>query len=235
MTPSHAVKAGKRYRYYVSQPLITEGRTSPTIGCRIPAVEIEQLVTDRIRRFLAEPASVFDAVRRSVSDPAEQKQLVARAGELASTWAELLPARRRRIVCALIPRIEVKADGVEIQMLPVRVAPVLHEAAALPSLPEADERITVQVPVQLQRVGLGTKMIVPGPNRPIGKPDPGMIKLLVKAHWLQQRVLASQRAGIGEIAEDAGLSGSYVTRLCGWRGWRRTSRRRSLRATIRRR
>ena len=56
-------------------------------------------------------------------------------------------------------------------------------------------------------------MIVPGPNRPIGQPDPGMIKLLMKAHWLQQKVLASQHAGIGEIAEDAGLSGSYVTRL----------------------
>jgi len=156
---------------------------------------------------------VFDAVRLNVADAAEQKRLVARAGELASTWDELLPARRRGIVCTLIGRIDVKADRVAIQMLPSRMAPILNDAPAATPLSDTDERITLQVPVQLQRVGLGTKMIVPGPNRPTVRPDPGMITLLAKAHRLQQKVLSSARTGIGEIAEEAGLSGSYFTRL----------------------
>src|SRR6202140_842639 len=61
MTPTHAVKSGKRYRYYVSRPLIT-GARADAAGLRIPAAEIEQIVTNRIRRLLSEPASVFESV-----------------------------------------------------------------------------------------------------------------------------------------------------------------------------
>jgi hypothetical protein len=42
MTPSHAVKKGTRYRYYVSRPLITKDRPDRFAGRRIPAAEIEQ-------------------------------------------------------------------------------------------------------------------------------------------------------------------------------------------------
>jgi site-specific DNA recombinase len=41
MTPSHAVKRGTRYRYYVSGSLITKERTDDSAGLRIPAAEIE--------------------------------------------------------------------------------------------------------------------------------------------------------------------------------------------------
>src|SRR5216683_1402737 len=41
MTPSHAVKQGRRYRYYVSRPLITGSRANIAGGLRIPAAEIE--------------------------------------------------------------------------------------------------------------------------------------------------------------------------------------------------
>src|SRR5207253_1772849 len=45
MTPSHAIKNGTRYRYYVSHLLITKDRTERSGGLRIPAGEIEQAVT----------------------------------------------------------------------------------------------------------------------------------------------------------------------------------------------
>ena len=47
MTPSHAVKIGTRYRYYVSSSLITKDRTETSAGLRIPAAEIEHLVQSR--------------------------------------------------------------------------------------------------------------------------------------------------------------------------------------------
>jgi len=64
MTPTHAVKKGKRYRYYVSRPL-TIGARADAVGLRIPAAEIEQIVTNRIRRLLSEPASVFEILLRN--------------------------------------------------------------------------------------------------------------------------------------------------------------------------
>jgi hypothetical protein len=37
MTPTHAVKRGKRYRYYVSNALITGTRSGLSTGRRVPA------------------------------------------------------------------------------------------------------------------------------------------------------------------------------------------------------
>ena len=52
MTPSHAGKKSTHYRYYVSGSLITKDRTETSAGLRIPAAEIEQLVSGRVHRWL---------------------------------------------------------------------------------------------------------------------------------------------------------------------------------------
>ena len=59
MTPTHATKKGTRYRYYVSRPLIINDQTDGSAGLRIPAGEIEQAVTRRMRRWLVDPGSVY--------------------------------------------------------------------------------------------------------------------------------------------------------------------------------
>jgi len=55
MTPSHAVRKGTRYRYYVSGSLITKDRTENTAALRIPAAEIEDLVRSRRARCELSP------------------------------------------------------------------------------------------------------------------------------------------------------------------------------------
>jgi hypothetical protein len=56
------VKAGKRYRYYISRPLVTEGRAKAPTACRIPAAEVEQVVTDRVRALLSDGTVVLAAL-----------------------------------------------------------------------------------------------------------------------------------------------------------------------------
>jgi site-specific DNA recombinase len=51
LTPTHAVKKGTRYRYYVSKSLITEAAKDHSQGRRIPAGNLEALVIDRLRDF----------------------------------------------------------------------------------------------------------------------------------------------------------------------------------------
>ncbi len=52
MTPTHAIKKGKRYRYYVSRPLIAEPADA-TCGQRLPAASLGPLVVERIGVLLA--------------------------------------------------------------------------------------------------------------------------------------------------------------------------------------
>src|SRR5271166_354125 len=53
LTPTHAVKKGKRYRYYVSTALVSGGCSEHVKGWRIPAGDIEALVLDRLRALFA--------------------------------------------------------------------------------------------------------------------------------------------------------------------------------------
>jgi Recombinase len=80
MTPSHAVKKGTRYRYYVSRSLITKDRTEASAGLRIPAAEIEQLVTSRVHRWLLDPGSIYKSTSARLPDSSMQQQLIAQAG-----------------------------------------------------------------------------------------------------------------------------------------------------------
>jgi hypothetical protein len=54
MTPSHAVKKGVRYRYYISAPLIQGQSDEAAKLNRVPATEIEKLVLSALRKHLAE-------------------------------------------------------------------------------------------------------------------------------------------------------------------------------------
>ena len=68
MTPSHAGKKGTRYRYYVSGSLFTKDRTETSAGLRIPAVEIEQLVSARVHGWLLDPGTIYKSTAAWLPD-----------------------------------------------------------------------------------------------------------------------------------------------------------------------
>ena len=63
MTPTHAVKKDTRYHYYVSRPLITQDQRESATALRIPAEEIEHLVTSRVRQWLLDPGGIYQSTR----------------------------------------------------------------------------------------------------------------------------------------------------------------------------
>src|ERR1700738_4672974 len=76
MTPSHAVKKGMRYRYYVSQPLICQTREAAPEGLRIAAAEIERIVLSRIGELIADPGRLADALGAYVETAGDQQQIL---------------------------------------------------------------------------------------------------------------------------------------------------------------
>jgi site-specific DNA recombinase len=72
LTPTHAVKKGTRYRYYVSTSLVTGAKRNRSGGWRIPAGNLEALVINRIRMFLAAPGAILDAIASDSHAGSEQ-------------------------------------------------------------------------------------------------------------------------------------------------------------------
>jgi len=212
MTPSHAVKKGTRYRYYVSRPLITKDQTESSAGLRIPAVEIEQLVTSRLRQWLLDPGGIYQATR--LADPSAQRRLVTRAAEIGRSWPELPMMRQRAVLNALIDRIAVGADRIDIHFRPTRLGTLLDAAAApLPSAPD-DETPILSMPVRLSRCGRAITMLIDGTDRlATAKPDARLIKLLIRARRFNAALVGSGGTPFAALAKREGVSPSYFTRL----------------------
>ena len=49
MSPSHATKRGRRYRYYVSQAILQGRKQDAGSVARVPAMELERRVVDAVR------------------------------------------------------------------------------------------------------------------------------------------------------------------------------------------
>ena len=178
MIPSHAVKQATRYRYYVSRPLIIKDQTKSSAGLRIPAEEIEQLVPSRVRQWLLDPGSIYSATR--LVEASAQRWLVARAREPGNRWPGL-PATRQRGLLALIERIDVGTNRIDIHIRPTALGALLDPAAALSPNATGGETQTLSVPVRLRRCGRGIRMLERPDPFATAKPDMRLIKLLIRA------------------------------------------------------
>ena len=187
-------------------------------GRRIPAAEIERLVADRVCTFLSNAAEIFEAIQGWNHEVAELKRLVERAAKLSKAWTTHSPARTRSILRALIVRIDVQATKVDIHLVPACLPDLLRDNPLDPppasECAEDAERMTLSVPARFQRVGKETRMIIDGigPQTHDAKPDPSLIKLIVKAHRLHEKLM-TENLGISDLAESQGVHHSYVSRL----------------------
>jgi site-specific DNA recombinase len=214
MTPTHAVKQGRRYRYYVSHPLITQARAKSPGGVRVPALEIEQLVTDRIRDLLAEPASLIEATDPFRFQAAAQLDLLRQAAGIANAWSELQPTRVRVLLTTLVRRIDLHSDRIEV----LTSARRLIAALAIPLPPSADDHnaepeLILVVPTQLRRAGKQIAMRIDPREAAQASPNPSLIKLIVRAHLFHSKLMRQGRGNYGQLAKSEDLNRSYFSRV----------------------
>jgi hypothetical protein len=217
LTPTHAVKKGVRYRYYVSKGLVTGGTDAARRGQRIPAAHIEALVTGRIRTWLADPVAMLNAVQCCQPDAVAQKRLIGEAARLAATWQDLNAEQRRAIYRALLTRVQVHSDRVEVTLdnmgIPLWLDAKHQPQSARAGRDECERNLTVlTIPARLKRTGIEMRMVIEDGSEPANV-DPGLVRLLLRAHAIRDRLLEEPSLPLKEIAADEGISSSYVTRL----------------------
>src|ERR1700732_3013176 len=214
MTPSHAVKKGTRYCYYVSRPQITKDQADGSAGLRIPAGEIEQLVASRVRQWLLDPGSIYTATSKCLPEPSTQQRLAARAAEIGRRWSELPAARTRPVLAALIERVEVRIDQVDIHLRPTGLSALFDTAVTASQSVLEEETVILSVPARLRRAGMEIRMVVDRTDPfAVVKPDPRLIKLLIRARRFNATLVQSENVAFAALALREGVSRSYFTRV----------------------
>ena len=146
-------------------------------------------------------------------DLSAQRRLVARAAEIGKSWPEVAGTRQRAILTALIERIDVGTDQIDIHFRPARLGALFDVAAPLPSASN-DETQILSVPIRLQRAGREITMRIDRTDPfATAKPDARLIKLLIRARRFSAALVGSDDVPFAALAKREGVSNSYFTRL----------------------
>lgn len=112
MTPQHARKAGRCYRYYVSTVTIKRGENDGPIR-RVPAGPVDQAVIEQLRRLVRAP----EIVARTIRSGGLLAGIVREAfADFDRVWEELFPAEQARLVRLLVERVDVSDGGIRVRL-----------------------------------------------------------------------------------------------------------------------
>jgi hypothetical protein len=167
-----------------------------------------------VHRWLLDPGSIYKSTSARLADASMQQRLVARAADLGKYWPQLPVARQRAVLAALVERIEVSLDQIDIRLRPPRLGALLDVAAAPSQGVKDDETEILSVPVRLRRAGRGIGMVIDGTDPfAAAKPDTRLIKLLLRARRFNATLAEGEGVPFAALAQREGVSRSYFTRL----------------------
>ena len=138
LSPTHAVKNGRLYRYYVAQRVLkSDAHGDDSIVRRVSAAQIEGAVISQVRALLRQPEIVVGtwlATRREAPDLTEREVRDA-LHRLDPLWEELFPAEQARVVRALVERVVVGPNGADIRLRVEGLASLVRDLGTI--APEA--------------------------------------------------------------------------------------------------
>ena len=201
MSPSHAVKNGKRYRYYTSQALIKQQTNKAGSLSRVPAGEIEIVVSQKVQELLLNDAELCNHVDH---ESYEIEQLLQQAKTLA-TNIDQTPSFLKKIVS----KVTLSSDGILLEIS----KSLLHKALELPPALN-DSPIKLTEKIRLKRCQGEKKLCLENGNSSQDKNiNPVLIRAVARAHVWNQKLKDGKVESIKVIAEQEKLSARHIRKL----------------------
>jgi hypothetical protein len=156
-TPSHAIKKGRRYRYYISTALITDAGTDRARGWRLAAREIEETVIRILTDALTSPASLVERFGAAEMPSDQLRKLLGRAARLVAALGGS-PGERAKLVRELVEKIIVDEKTI---MIKLRRGPLLGgDVPSFASEAASDSALELTAAVAFTRRGAETKLVL---------------------------------------------------------------------------
>lgn len=209
MSPSHSNTRNRKYRYYVSQALIQSRKNEAGSISKIPAGEIEALVTNEIKSFLSDKTKLQKYLENLKLD--KQKDLLSAAKELYKSKINNIHIR------ALINKIVIYKQKVEITICKNQLLKILESIAYNTPLPEnlkAETKepivITKNIKISLTSKNGSVLIISDSENKEINF-NTQMINAIAKSFYWNKLLLSSEARIIEDIQKLENLkSKTYV-------------------------
>ncbi|WP_268794729.1 recombinase family protein [Sphingomonas sp. SRS2] len=206
MTPTHAKKGSRNYRYYVTRPEHIDDEPA----WRVSAYDVEGLVCSQLADLLRDEAKLIDLTKAQALAADQTQKVLWAAERAASTFKAGFPPDKEMLLHKMIERvslhdqqisIELRSDGL-FQLLgldPAEIAPIIISTAA----------------VRVRR-GHQIRLIIPGPataktverNR-----DPKLVAVIADAVTARDLVVSSSGKSLQQIAFENGRCRKRLAKL----------------------
>lgn len=207
MTPSHATKPGKRYRYYVTR----SDQLDDAPAWRVSAHDLERLICDRLSEQLGDQQFLCDLAEGASAEVIQQ--MLSKADLAAATLRSGSAQARHELANQMITRIDLCEDAIDLTVNKMSLATALE----LESPTDMENRAMVlTLPATRVRHGHQLRLIIPA-QQPISiataTRDEKLVALVAEAHQARQLILANPDRSIAAIAADHGRCRTRLGKL----------------------
>lgn len=210
MTPSHTLKAGRRYRYYVTRPDQVDAESA----WRVNANDLERIVADSLIDMFLDQARLHDLVFPTGGDAAAVQAALAKGDLAAATLRSGLQGDRIDLLQVLINKVMLHEDRVDILVSRTSLGRTVD---APPPDEDADNMlIMLSSPAVRVRKGHELRLIILGSattERDIPRRDEKLIQLLAEAYAARATIFGYPNLSLNRIAADAGRCRTRLGRL----------------------
>lgn len=207
LTPSHANKKGKRYRYYISQKLTTGtavGTTNPSSnGWRLPAQEIEQTVL-QCAKYILQDRSAITTVLQECGIAIQHIPEVLNAAAALCKQTDATDS-----IINMIERVELHPEGLCIAL---SLSPLV--ASNIKRNTGADKTVSLtirqDIPMQMKRRGIEMRLVLQDAQSLAARHDLTLIKVIARAHKWFDDLTSGRSPSIAVIASKVNVSEGYI-------------------------
>jgi len=195
LVSSYANKKGRRYYYYISERLRANPKVVSPTGWRLPAQEIEQVISKAVLAVLHDNAAIATALQKSGIATQRISSALNAVKKIQPETADLINR--------FLQRVELRQDGIR---LTVSLASLVTTGVDSNCV-----NIARDIPMQMKRRGAEIRLVI-GDNG-LNRVDQTLVKTIARAHKWFNDLVSGRVKNMKEIASQEGINRSYVSRV----------------------
>ncbi|MFV0474002.1 MAG: recombinase family protein, partial [Pikeienuella sp.] len=177
LTPSHASKKGRRYRYYVSHRLVAPKGEADASGWRLPAERLERAVAEAVADRLEDAGFAIGVVDGPTAAEIERIRNVS-----VENVATLRSAGRNGLLARIVAGGSISADALAIELNPGAIG----DALRLPADRINPARLAIVAPWRIRRRGVETRFVIGGGREETMIDRNLAAKIALALRWLEE-------------------------------------------------
>jgi hypothetical protein len=192
MSPTRSGKNAKRYRYYVSQAILQHQDAKAGSLPRLPAHDLERLVTN--------------AVLKALSDEPKTRQAAAR-------FAELNENEQNEFLRGIVQRVEVSNGKATVIINSEKILAAASDGSASNS--QHPINLThIELSIEIIEKRGAVRIIAKNESEPIIEGDnSALIKAIARGYYWREQLINGDVKSVEEIGQKAGVSDRYVSHI----------------------